>query len=53
MGLIMLKPSEALHRLAKRYVWWHTQTLAHRHLDIFSRMLLDLGNWEGMQSLRQ
>lgn len=53
MKKIMLQHTDALTRLASRYVWWNTVDWAYAHPDIFLACVMDLANWDDMQSLRQ
>ena len=48
-----LNHSAQLDRLAKRYVWWQSQTWAYQHPEIFLSNVMNLGCWDDIQILRQ
>lgn len=53
MKSLILKHSKSLDKLASRYVWWHSQEWAYKHPDVFLANVMNLGNWDDIQSLRQ
>ena len=53
MEYLILKRSPCLDRLANRYVWWNSPDWAYEHPDIFLSNVMNLGNWDDIQSLQQ
>ena len=53
MKTITLTHSQCLDRLAGRYIWWNSLDWAYEHPDIFLSNVMNLGNWDDIQSLRQ
>ena len=53
MKNLILKHSGYLDKLASRYVWWNSPEWAYEHPDIFLSNVMNLGNWDDIQSLRQ
>lgn len=52
MQKLILKHTDALNQLAHRYVWWDSVDWAYAHPDVFLSSVMDLGNWDDIQSLR-
>ena|SRR3990167_1638545 len=53
MKNLTLKHSKYLDKLANRYVWWNSSDWAYAHPDIFLSNVMNLGNWDDIQSLRK
>ncbi len=48
-----IKSSPKLDHLAKKYVWWEPPAWAYKHSDVFLANVMNLGNWDDIQVLRQ
>ena len=53
MKPLILKKSSILKHLAQRYVWWNTSEWAIAHADILIANVMNLGNWDDIQTLRK
>ena len=49
---LILQHTAPLDRLAKRYIWWDTIDWAYAHPDTLLANIMDLGNWDDIQILR-
>lgn len=50
---LILEHSELLDKLASRYVWWDSTAWAYSHPEVFLSNVMNLGNWDDIQSLRK
>ena len=48
-----LKPTPQLDQLAKKYVWWKPPDWAYQHADVLLANIMNLGDWDDIQCLRQ
>ena len=53
MKKLVLNRNQSLDVLAKRYVWWETIDWSYAHPEIFLANVMNLGNWNDIQKLRQ
>ncbi len=48
-----LNPSPELEQLAKKYIWWNPPAWAYAHSEILLANVMNLGNWDDIQTLRK
>ena len=48
-----IQQSQAIDKLAKKYIWWNPPAWAYDHADVFLANVMNLGNWNDIQTLRK